>query len=96
LSIDELRRHPEYRGQRYVDLGAAIAVDGWLTPRVIGDAVALGVYSRSARLRIRQRRWLPCTGLGLEVPFLRSRSGQPAPCGLPRRATSLSPTAGAH
>jgi hypothetical protein len=45
LSVDELRRHPEYRGQRYVDLGAAIAVDGWLTPKVIGDAVAVGKYA---------------------------------------------------
>jgi hypothetical protein len=45
LSVDELRRHPEYRGQRYVDLGAAIAVGGWLTPKVIGDAVAVGKYA---------------------------------------------------
>jgi hypothetical protein len=44
LSVDELRRHPEYRGRQYVDLGVAIAVDGWLTPKVIGDAVALGRY----------------------------------------------------
>ena len=45
LSVEELRRHPEYRGQRCVDLGAAIAVEGWLTPKVIGDAVALGMYA---------------------------------------------------
>ncbi|TCC57067.1 DUF3626 domain-containing protein [Kribbella pittospori] len=38
LSVDELRQHPEYRGPRYVELGARIAVDGVLTPRVIGDA----------------------------------------------------------
>jgi hypothetical protein len=38
LSVAELRRHPDYRGQRYVDLGAALAGDGHLTPRLIGDA----------------------------------------------------------
>lgn len=44
LSVDELRRHPDFRGQRYVDLGVEVAVDGWLTPPLIGDAVALGKY----------------------------------------------------
>jgi len=38
LTIDELRRHPAYRGQEYVDLGAEIAVDELLDPRIIGDA----------------------------------------------------------
>jgi hypothetical protein len=38
LSVAELRRHPDYRGPRYVDLGAALARDGHLTPRLIGDA----------------------------------------------------------
>ena len=42
LAVAELRRHPDYRGPRYVEVGAAIAVDGWLTPRVIGDAAAAG------------------------------------------------------
>lgn len=44
LSVDELRRHPDYRGQEYVDLGVAIAVDGWLDPLVIGAAVQSGKY----------------------------------------------------
>jgi hypothetical protein len=39
LTVDELRRFPEYRGQEFVDLGAEIAEDGILDPRVIGDAV---------------------------------------------------------
>lgn len=39
LSVGELRRYPEYRGQQFVDLGVKVAVDGWLTPRVIGDAL---------------------------------------------------------
>lgn len=38
LHVDDLRRHPDYRGREYVDLGVEIAVDGVLTPKVIGDA----------------------------------------------------------
>jgi hypothetical protein len=44
LTVAELRRRPEYRGPEYVELGAAIAVDGELTPRIIGDAVRTGRY----------------------------------------------------
>ncbi|MFJ6723627.1 DUF3626 domain-containing protein [Streptomyces sp. NPDC091281] len=42
LTVPELRRHPEYRGREYVDLGAEIAVRGRLDPRTIGDAVRTG------------------------------------------------------
>ncbi|MGW4231060.1 DUF3626 domain-containing protein [Streptomyces sp. NPDC004980] len=42
LSVAELRRRPEYRGQEYVDLGAALAVDGFLDPGVIGEAARGG------------------------------------------------------
>lgn len=45
LSVAELRHHPYYRGQAYVDLGADIAACGWLTPRVIGDAARTGRYA---------------------------------------------------
>lgn len=45
LSVAELSHHPHYRGQEYVDLGASIAHDGWLTPRVIGDAARTGRYA---------------------------------------------------
>lgn len=44
LTVAELRRHPEYRGPEYVGLGAAIAVDGVLDPRVLGDAARSGRY----------------------------------------------------
>ncbi|MER6033944.1 DUF3626 domain-containing protein [Streptomyces sp. NPDC001835] len=44
LGVGHLRRHPGYRGQRYVDLGAEIAVDGRLDPKVIGDAARTGRY----------------------------------------------------
>ncbi|SEG69591.1 Protein of unknown function [Actinacidiphila yanglinensis] len=44
LAVEELRRHPDYRGPRFVELGARIAVDGRLDPAVIGAAVAGGRY----------------------------------------------------
>ncbi|MCZ4508409.1 DUF3626 domain-containing protein [Streptomyces sp. ActVer] len=42
LSVEELRRHPDFRGPRYVELGARIAEDGHLDPRIIGDASRTG------------------------------------------------------
>lgn len=42
LTVGELRRHPGYRGPEYVELGAAVARDGLLDPRIIGDAVRTG------------------------------------------------------
>lgn len=44
LSVDEMRRHPGYRGQAYVDLGARIADRGWLDPACIGAAANGGEY----------------------------------------------------
>ncbi|MEV4940643.1 DUF3626 domain-containing protein [Streptomyces zaomyceticus] len=44
LSVDELRRHPGFRGPRYVELGARIAVDGWLDPRIVQEAAGSGRY----------------------------------------------------
>jgi hypothetical protein len=44
LSVDELRRHPDYRGPRYVELGCALARDGWLTPALIGEAARGGQH----------------------------------------------------
>jgi hypothetical protein len=44
LSVDELRQHPDFRGPEFVELGCEIAVDGFLDPRVIGDAVRTGRY----------------------------------------------------
>nr|WP_246192473.1 DUF3626 domain-containing protein [Kitasatospora atroaurantiaca] len=46
LTVAELRRHPEYRGQEYVDLGAEIAADGRLDPRIIGDAARTGRHDQ--------------------------------------------------
>lgn len=44
LTVTELRRHADYRGPRYADLGARIAERGLLSPRVIGDAARTGRY----------------------------------------------------
>ncbi|MFC9280768.1 DUF3626 domain-containing protein [Streptomyces collinus] len=42
LTVSELRRHADYRGPEYAELGARIAGRGPLTPRVIGDAARTG------------------------------------------------------
>ncbi|AGL18742.1 DUF3626 domain-containing protein [Actinoplanes sp. N902-109] len=44
LPVTELRRHPDFRGRRYVDLGVDLAVDGYLTPRIVGDAARSNEY----------------------------------------------------
>jgi hypothetical protein len=52
LGVDVLREHPDYRGQEYVDLGADLAVDGMLTPRILGDAARSGQYDAQALKRV--------------------------------------------
>jgi len=42
LSVEELQRHPDYRGSRYVELGCELAQDGHIDPKVIGDAARTG------------------------------------------------------
>ncbi|MFD4873011.1 DUF3626 domain-containing protein [Streptomyces sp. NPDC058420] len=45
LSVRELHRHADYRGQEYADLGARIAERGIVDPRIIGDAARTGRYA---------------------------------------------------
>lgn len=52
LTVTELRRHPDYRGQEYVDLGADIAVSGRLTPYILGEAARTGDYDEQALKRV--------------------------------------------
>jgi hypothetical protein len=52
LTVQHLRRHPDYRGQEYVDLGAEIAVDGCLDPRIVGDAARFGRYEQQALKKV--------------------------------------------
>lgn len=42
LHVDELADHPDYRGPEIVEAGRRVAVDDWLTARVIGDAARTG------------------------------------------------------
>ncbi|MFB6618765.1 DUF3626 domain-containing protein [Streptomyces sp. NPDC085524] len=48
LGVEELRRHPDYRGQEYVELGSRIAVDGMLDPGIVGDAARAGLHDPQA------------------------------------------------
>ncbi|MEU4212394.1 DUF3626 domain-containing protein [Streptomyces sp. NPDC026206] len=52
LTVDELRRHPGYRGQEHVDLGTQIAVEGRLDPRILGEAARTNRYDPQAVKRV--------------------------------------------
>lgn len=52
LTVDDMRRHPGYRGRASVDLGARIAVDGRLDPRIVGDAALTGRHDPQAVKRV--------------------------------------------
>ncbi|WP_327319863.1 DUF3626 domain-containing protein [Streptomyces sp. NBC_01235] len=44
ITVEELYRHAAYREREYADLGARIAEDGVVDPRIIGDAARTGRY----------------------------------------------------
>jgi hypothetical protein len=52
LTTTELRRHPDYRGPEFVDLGVFLARDGRLDPRIIGDASRTGQHDEQALKRV--------------------------------------------
>lgn len=52
LSTDELRCHPDYRGLEYVELGLVLARNGYLDPRIIGDAARTGSHDEQALKRL--------------------------------------------
>jgi hypothetical protein len=52
LTVERLRRHPDYRGQEYVDLGTEIAVDGLLDPGTIGAAARTGRHDPQALKKV--------------------------------------------
>ncbi|MEV5849395.1 DUF3626 domain-containing protein [Streptomyces sp. NPDC051985] len=45
LTVAGLRRHADYRGPEYAELGALIAEKGVIDPRIIGDAARTGRYA---------------------------------------------------
>jgi len=49
---NELRRHPGYRGQEFVDLGVPLARNGRLDPRILGDASRTGQHDEQALKRV--------------------------------------------
>jgi Protein of unknown function (DUF3626) len=44
LTVPDLRRHADFRGAEYAELGAAIAEKGVVDPRIIGAAARTGRY----------------------------------------------------
>ncbi|MFC9894684.1 DUF3626 domain-containing protein [Nocardia sp. NPDC127579] len=52
LTVDRLRRHPDYRGQQYVELGISLAVDGVLDARLVGQAAQSRRYDPQALKRV--------------------------------------------
>ncbi|WP_217545125.1 DUF3626 domain-containing protein [Streptomyces sp. GbtcB6] len=44
LTVPDLRRHADYRGPQYAELGALIAEKGVVDPRIIGAAARTGRY----------------------------------------------------
>ena len=52
LSTDVLKQHGDYRGQEYVEWGLALARDGRLTAREIGDASRAGGHDPQSLKRV--------------------------------------------
>ncbi|MGW4651457.1 DUF3626 domain-containing protein [Kitasatospora sp. NPDC004289] len=52
LSTEVLRRHPDYRGPEFVELGLALARDGHLDPLVLGEAARSGEHDPQALKRV--------------------------------------------
>ncbi|WP_285664454.1 DUF3626 domain-containing protein [Actinorhabdospora filicis] len=52
LTVEELRRHPDYRGPEHVELGARLAVDSLLDPRVLGEAARSGRHDPQALKKV--------------------------------------------
>jgi hypothetical protein len=52
LTTAELRANPGYRGPEFVDLGACLAHDDHLDPRIIGDASRTGRHDEQALKRV--------------------------------------------
>nr|WP_323096301.1 DUF3626 domain-containing protein [Intrasporangium sp. YIM S08009] len=69
LPVEVLRAHPDYRGPDVVALGERVAVDGVLTPRVVGEAAATGEHDPQTLKRV----WHHLARFGLGSP------GHPAP-----------------
>jgi hypothetical protein len=52
LTVNELSKYPDYRGEEYIQIGQEIAENGFLTPYIIGRAAAAGKYDQQALKRV--------------------------------------------
>lgn len=52
LSVDELQKHPEYRGVEYIELGISLAQNRYLDPKMLGDASGTGTHDDQAVKRV--------------------------------------------
>jgi hypothetical protein len=52
LTLEEMARHPDYRGPEFIELARQIAPAGLLTPRIIGEAAATGDHDPQALKRV--------------------------------------------
>jgi hypothetical protein len=52
ITTAESLQNPDYRGPEFVRLGASLAGDGPLTPRLIGDASRAGRHDQQALKRV--------------------------------------------
>jgi len=52
LGVDELQRHPDYRGAEYIEPGISLAQDGYLDPTMLGDASGTGIHDDQALKRL--------------------------------------------
>ncbi|TDC27410.1 DUF3626 domain-containing protein [Streptomyces sp. 8K308] len=82
ITADHLRRHPDYRGQEYVDLGAEIAANGSLDPRTIGEAAATSRYDPQALKKV----WHCLARFGAPLPTSVEALHAVAICCLPEAA----------
>lgn len=64
LAVEELRLHPEYRGQEYVDLGVRISAGGRLDPGVVGAAARSGEHDPQAVKKV----WHYLARFGAPIP----------------------------
>ncbi|WP_189822012.1 DUF3626 domain-containing protein [Streptomyces finlayi] len=67
LDVEELRRHADYRGPEYVELGASLAVDGVLHAGLIGDALRSGRHAEQDLKKV----WHCLARFGRRVPASR-------------------------
>ncbi|MFH7596837.1 DUF3626 domain-containing protein [Streptomyces racemochromogenes] len=74
LTVEELRRHPGYRGPEFVELGARIAVGGRLDPGVVGAAAAAGGHDPQALKKV----WHCLARFGAPAPARTPAQGRTA------------------